>query len=505
MARQDTSAMPRTYGAWRRQRGYELAGLSLKRFGIVAGCMMIGILLFNAGIAAVLVWAAISGLIILYAVIPFGRATLFERTVFHIRGRLMIAAGRASLYGGPLTSHPRRNRLPGVLSPLVPVAAEDGRGGHQVLVHNRATGFISAIVRVAPVGITLADRTDADAWVASYGGFLAELGYKPMVASVAMTVESAPTGGATQRDYVRERMEPHRGSAPGFATAVLDELVSRSAAATADVTTTVTINFDPSRLRPEPSTMEEAAAEVVRWLPAMENSLSACGATVIGRAQLGWLIRRVRMAFDPDARGEASRQLEVAEADEVLRWQDAGPIRAEEAWRSYRHDSGISFSWVLDAPPTGHVQNRILLPMLSPGRFPRRVSIVYTPMPASVATRKVEEEINAGNVRGWLASKSKKDETQRDIEDRRRALLAAQEEALGAGVGSFTMYVTTTVSDPRELPAAIADVEERAGQAKLRLRPCHGAQAAGFAASMGLGIDPAAGLKRQGAERWQAA
>ena len=41
-----------------------------------------------------------------------------------------------------------------------------------------------------------------------------------------------------------------------------------------------------------------------------------------------------------------------------------------------------------------------------------------------------------------------------------------------------------------QLPAAVADLEQRAGQAKLRLRRLRGSQAAGFAAALGVGINP---------------
>ena len=68
---------------------------------------------------------------------------------------------------------------------------------------------------------------------------------------------------------------------------------------------------------------------------------------------------------------------------------------------------------------------------------------------------------------------------------------SAREEAEGAGVGRFTLYVTTTVTDESLLPAATADVEQRAGQAKLRLRRLRGSQVTAFAASLGMGINPA--------------
>lgn len=66
-----------------------------------------------------------------------------------------------------------------------------------------------------------------------------------------------------------------------------------------------------------------------------------------------------------------------------------------------------------------------------------------------------------------------------------------REEAQDAGVGRFTLYVTTTVLHDGDLPAATADAERRAGQSKLRLLRLRGTQAAGFAAALGVEIDPA--------------
>jgi len=73
---------------------------------------------------------------------------------------------------------------------------------------------------------------------------------------------------------------------------------------------------------------------------------------------------------------------------------------------------------------------------------------------------------------------------------------------LGAGVGRFTMYLTTTVRNESTLDAAVADAEERAAQTKIRFRRARGAQPAAFAASLGLGIDPTSALSRRAIERW---
>lgn len=75
---------------------------------------------------------------------------------------------------------------------------------------------------------------------------------------------------------------------------------------------------------------------------------------------------------------------------------------------------------------------------------------------------------------------------------------------MGAGLGRFTMYVTTTVRNENTLPEACSDVEERMGMTKNRFRRTRKAMAAGHAASLGMGITPITGLSRMPNERWGA-
>ena len=139
----------------------------------------------------------------------------------------------------------------------------------------------------------------------------------------------------------------------------------------------------------------------------------------------------------------------------------------------------------------------MLAPLLTPGPFPRRLTWLYEPYPADRAAARVEAEVTSGQIRRAWAARTRRDETQRERDDRARALQSAREEAEGAGVGRFTTYVTTTVTDPDLLPAAVADLEQRAGQAKLRLRRLRGSQAAGFAAALGVGVNPATAARHR--------
>ena len=510
---------PRTYGNWRRARGFGIGSLSSTQTYILFGAIVMPLAASYSSLRAGLLVAPGSVLVLGAMLVRIGGSSLTDVVGRRVRFSRARSAGWTELSGGLLTDHPRGEDLPGPMAPMVPLSTEDGRGGRQGLLWDRRTGRLTVVIRVSPVGLDLADRAQADAWVAAFGGFLADLGYQPMVRHVAITVDTAPSGGTTLRDYVAGRLDP---AAPAAARAVMGELVDATPATSADVDTRVSVTFDPARANPRPTDLVSAVAEVTRWLPGLEASLAATGVAVLGRASVEWLIGRLRVAYDPASRGDVARVLDqypanpprhavqhaapgyagpgyaspggAQGADELLLWRDAGPLRASETWDRWWHDSGVSVSWALSEAPRQAVLSRVLIPLLAPGAFPRRVTLFYQPYPAEAAAAEVEREISNNAVRSAFARRTRRDETQRDRDDQARALQAAREEAEGAGVGTFTFYLTTTIAadtaDDALLGAAAADVEQRAGQSKLRLRRLRGAQAAGFAAALGFGINP---------------
>ena len=184
----------------------------------------------------------------------------------------------------PTTPAPRD--LPGVLAPLRPLDIDDGRGRRHVLLHNRRTGTLTAILRCAPIGLDLADPDQADQWVAAWGGFLADLGYQPLVRHIAVTVDTAPTGGDALATHVATHLDP---GAPRLARQVLSELVADTTARTASVQVWLSVCLDPNRATPKPADLLAACVEVGRWLPGLETELAGCGVAVQGRATLTWL------------------------------------------------------------------------------------------------------------------------------------------------------------------------------------------------------------------------
>ncbi|SDG76664.1 SCO6880 family protein [Pseudonocardia oroxyli] len=473
---------PRLYGNWRAERGWGIGNLSTATTVTLFLAVLGPLLAFSTVPRAALPMTAASVLLIAALMIRVNGVTLAEFVSRVARFRRARAAGWTEWTGGILTAHPRGTDLPGVLAPTVPLDTDDGRGGRHCWLWDRRSGRLSAVLRVSPVGLDLADDDQTDRWVAGWAALLADLGYQRLVVLLAITIDTAPTGGTTIRDHVSASLDPN---APTLARRVLDELVSTQPQTTAEIDARVTVTMDPQRGSPKPADLVEATIDAGRGLPAIEQGLAGAGVAVLGRGSTGWLTHRVRAAFDPAVRRDLA-------GDEALiaRWADAGPIAASESWDDYRHDSGLSVTWGMREAPRQAVSAHILTPLLSPGPFPRRVTVLYEPYDAQDAAAKVEAEITSGQVRRAWAERTRRDETQRDRDDRHRALQSAREEAEGAGLGRFSIYITTTVLDPDDLAAAVSDVETRAGQAKIRLRRLRGSQGAGFAVALGIGLDP---------------
>jgi hypothetical protein len=394
---------------------------------------------------------------------------------------------RAAVVAGHAPGFP----MPGVLAPLTLLDCEDGYGGRYGIVLDRRTGLMTPTLWVIPASTWLADRQDADTWVANWGGWLASLGYLPMVRHVTVTIDTAPEPGTSLADSVAAALDP---ASPPAARQIMAQLVESAPAAAADVDTRVSISFDPALSPAAPTGLTAAAAEVGRAMHGLESALGTCGVTVLGRASAAELAGIVRTAFDPAARGEVNRILappQPAPPADELSWADAGPVGAQEEAGCYRHDSGISLTWAWQEAPRQNVTADVLARLLAPGRHPKRVSLQYRPFPAAEATRVLESEVNAAQFRAVYKRRTGRDETARDSYDQARARQAAAEEAAGAGVCLVSLYVTVTVPSDAELPRAAAETEAAAESSKIRLRRMTYSQAAGWAATLPCGICPA--------------
>ena len=189
-----TASETRLYGNWRRARGFGIGQLGTGQTLTMFGVVIVPILAAYVSPRAALVLGLLGAVVVMLVVVRIGGSTAAEIILRRARFLHARSRGYTEWSGGVLTEHPRKADLPGPMGSMVPLDTDDGRGGRQALILDRRTGMITAVFRVSPVGLDLADRAQADAWVASWGALLADLGYQPPVGAV--TVDTAPTGGS---------------------------------------------------------------------------------------------------------------------------------------------------------------------------------------------------------------------------------------------------------------------------------------------------------------------
>jgi hypothetical protein len=145
-------------------------------------------------------------------------------------------------------------------------------------------------------------------------------------------------------------------------------------------------------------------------------------------------------------------------------------------------------SWAWREAPRQNVTADVLARLLSPGPWPKRVSLQYRPMAAQAAAAALDSEVRAAQFRDEYSRRTRRDVTARDLHDHARARQAADEEARGAGVSLLGLYMTVTVTDPAELSRAAAATEAAAEASRIRLQRLDRGQAAAFTATLPCGI-----------------
>jgi hypothetical protein len=166
-------------------------------------------------------------------------------------------------------------------------------------------------------------------------------------------------------------------------------------------------------------------------------------------------------------------------------------VAADDGWEEYAHDGGVSVSWVLREMPRRPIPYSVLLPLLSPGRFQRRVTLSYRVLDPHEGEAVLEREISNAEQRAAATAQVKGRAKWSQKADYQRAEQAASQVASGAQVVDWTLMVTVTARSAGELPAARQELERAIKATRgIRMRPAYGAQAAVFAAGLPLGYSP---------------
>ncbi|MGQ0843868.1 MAG: SCO6880 family protein [Sporichthyaceae bacterium] len=474
----------RTYGGWRRTRGLGLGSLDTRSSGAV-------ILLVAVLTAATAVGGVRAGAMLLPVVVPtlavllwrYDGVPLLDHLIARDRYRRAAGRGETTYRGSVLLPWPKAGNLPGVLAPTELLDVEIPGRARCGMVWDRRTGLMSVTLLLSSAGTLLSDRDTADGYVSSWGSLLASFADVPAIRWAAVTVETTPDAGNSLRRDMDARIDP---DAPEWARAVMADLVEAAPAGAARVSTRLTLTVDPTMCGERIVELSDGVAATLRVLECLNTAGS--GVEVLRAAGAADLARMVRAAFDPSSRQVGTEDWERI-VDTPL-WGLAGPAGAKEEPDRYVHDGAVSVSWAMLEAPRQRVAANVLLRLLAPGRFARRVTLLYRVLDREEAGSLLQKERTAVEARAAYRVRTKRDETARERKDRVMAHGAAEEEAAGAGLVQFSMFVTATVADPEDLPAARAEVEHAAGASRVKLRLCHYGQAAAFAVGLPAGVYP---------------
>ena len=479
----------RTYGGWRRPASPGVGPLKLIPTMVMMGGLGLVLLVsMFAGLWWALGFAFLAVMAAGPAVIPFRGRTVYSEWSKSSRWRRHQRRGRSMYRSGLAGVTPSGTRaLPGLLAKTKAWAAVDAIGREFALVEVPAARQWAVVMRVAAQGGALVDSETNDVWVASWGEYLALLGQEGGVVQAAAVVETVPDAGAMLASHVLSQIHD---DAPDFAREVALAAARELPVDVADTIGFVTLTFSERGLGVDRKGDEQTAAavaeEIGRRLPGLSVALKDAGASEGVPLSMESLARRVREAYDPVVAAELA-QSEAEGLPIHVEWDDAGPSAHDETATSYSHDSGLSRTYEALKVPPGIVRDSLMERLMGPMRSaPRkRVTLLYRPVDAGRTAELVDRDyksaINrAGRRKGLVHA--------HDSADLRSARQATEEEADGAGVVSFSLLVTVTVTDEAGFDRACTAVERAARGARFRLSPVRGAQAAAFAGALGIGL-----------------
>lgn len=386
--------------------------------------------------------------------------------------------------GGMLAPGNRRGeaRLPGVLGASRMFEGVDAyQRPFGVIKH--ADNTVAVVMSVSPVGSDLVDQDSVDASVALWGQWLADLGSEKGIVGASITVETVPDSGMRFRQEMERQASTE---APVAAQAILSSIIDEYGQGLAQVKTYGTLVFSVPEMGVR-GDIQRAIQDIGIRLPGLSHALQATGVGAVHLMTAEEITRLVAVSYDPLLES-AFEQATLTGEHVELAWEQAAPAGAVAEWDYYRHDSGVSRTWLVTAPPRSVVQSHVLRSILDVNRevARKRVTLLYRTVSAAEAPRKVEQDVKSAHKRAQSAVYSHRAQT-----DFKAAQNLAADEASGAGLVDFGIAITATSVD-EDLSYVSSTIESLSAASKLQVRLAYGAQDSAFALTLPIGLRPQA-------------
>ncbi|MGW0996653.1 SCO6880 family protein [Streptomyces sp. NPDC002520] len=481
-----SDAMTRpTYGNWRRPRRPGLGPLGLLGTVVAFGGLLVALLASLVSLAAAIAVLIPTAL----CLAPLALRTADGRNVYQILA-LRIgwmkrkADGSTTYVSGPLSRRPGgRFQPPGLLARTKMYEGRDAYDRPFGVIHHPGRNLYTLVLACEPDGGSLVDPQQVDIWVASWGDWLSRLAHEPGLRGAQVVVETAPDTGTRLAAEVLPRISP---DAPAAARAVMEEVVERYPTASSEMHTYIALTYGPSG-GPKRQT-DDVITDLSMRLPGLLSGLVAAGGGSAYPLSAERISEVVRVAFDPAVAPDVL-SVRAEQNTTGLEWADSGPAAAVETVTAYKHDSGVSRTWLLTLAPRGTVRSGVLRGLLepAPGTRRKRVSLVYRPIDPATSARIVEADRRAAH---FMASSRGGLVQARASSEIRAAEQTAAEEASGAGLVEFSLMVTVTVDNEQELHDAAITVRNLQASSRILMRPADRMQASAFSCTLPVGILP---------------
>lgn len=483
----EPKVQPNVFGNISKPRRSGILGLSLGQsmLGVPIVLVMIALIVNQHILAAVvLVLVSIVAAALVKVGVREGRS-IYGRTMLRFAQRKKVRTKRHVYLSGPTGFTPTGDtRLPGLMakSTLSEHADTYGTTFGMIRLSSRGHHNYSVVLQAFPEGENLLDQEQVDSRVAHWASWLTQRGLDEGIRGASVTVESAPDSGLRLQTLLAKN---HRDDTPEFARKVIDEFAEAGVSGAPQLSVWVTLTFDGRRIDGKAGDRgsEEMAEEIGTKLPAILSAIGMAGAGAVRPCSAQDIVDFTRSAYDPTT----ASAIEEAQANggTGLRWEDAGPSFAVDAFDYYRHDRAFSKTWTMYEGPRGSFMANSVQRLTAPteGALRKRVTFLYRPIPADQTTHVVEREQKDALFAG----------SQTRISARAKQRLAeaqktAQEEAMGSGMTRFGLIITVSVAEAEQLRRFDRLVPGLVSNAKLRVRPALANQAVAFQAGLPLGM-----------------
>ncbi len=488
------------YGEYHRDRIGWFFGLSAGQCVCLAAAAMPVFFALRRGAWAdallqVVVWAAVAVVVLL-----------------RVRGRSMMGWLAASLRFGlgrragwsMWRSHAATGRTvpagqPDLPGPLQQITVHDSAGSTagpgMAVVQLHAARVWAVSCRVGHDGIGMAEETTRDRLAAGLTELIDAAARTELVADLLVLVRATPDDGAERQVWTTRHARP---DGPDLARQVSRDLDAWATRAAVRTDTYLTLLVPEARISRPARQSGGGLAGRLRVLASVAAELEPALRHGLGAARVEWLTSSqlaaaCRTGFTPgDRHGlvTAAAEPAVTAAAAGVPWRLAGPARAVQEARCYRHDGWRSVSVTVGLPDQG-AGIGALTPLVTPAEpgEGRSLLVAFPILPAQLADRRTANAEWAADLGDELRRRAQVKQRARSRNETAKARTVDSRLARGHALTSPYAVATVTVPDGQPIEDAARRLDAAARRADfppLRLDLAHDVAFAASTIPLGL-------------------